>query len=135
MVAKVPEDLRLESDRRRVKQVVMNLLGNAVKFSDKGTIRLDVEAFPDRLSVRIADQGIGIRAEDLDKLFNPFGQIDMSSTKRFEGTGLGLYLSKKILTMLGGTISAESTYGHGSAFTFVLPYQWKEGRDEDRSHR
>ena len=50
----------------------------------------------------------------------------MSSTKRFEGTGLGLYLSKKILTMLGGTITAESEYGHGSTFTFVLPIQWKE---------
>jgi PAS domain S-box-containing protein len=134
LATSVPEGLRLESDRRRVKQVLMNLLGNAVKFSDKGTVRLDVEACPGRLSIRVADQGIGIHTEDLNKLFNPFGQIDMSSTKRFEGTGLGLYLSKKILAMLGGTIAAESEYGHGSVFTFRLPLLWKEKPNEDGAH-
>ncbi|MDD8027890.1 MAG: ATP-binding protein, partial [Acidobacteriota bacterium] len=134
LVMRVPEDLRLESDRRRVKQVLMNLLGNAVKFSERGAIRLDVEAGPDRLTVSVADRGIGIRPEDLKKLFNPFGQIDMSSTKRYDGTGLGLYLSKKILTMLGGSISARSDYGQGSVFSFSLPLCWKEIPDENGSY-
>ena len=87
-----------------------------------------------KLTVSVADRGIGIRPEDMDKLFNPFGQIDMSSTKRYEGTGLGLYLSKKILTLLGGSISVRSEYGRGSVFTFRLPLQWKEMTDEDGSH-
>jgi len=80
----------------------------------------------DRLTVRVSDQGIGIRDEDLAKLFNPFGQIDMSSTKRYEGTGLGLYLFKKILTLVGGAISVKSEYGRGSTFTFSVPREWEE---------
>lgn len=128
--AQVPEGLVLESDRRRVKQVLVNLLGNAIKFSDRGRVQVEIEAAADELTVRVIDQGIGIRPEDLTKLFNAFGQIDMSSTKQYEGTGLGLYLCKKILTLLQGAISVESEYGCGSTFTFVLPRSWKGDRHE-----
>ena len=121
LAADVPEGLVLQSDRRRVKQVLMNLLSNAIKFSDQGGVRVAVEALGEELAVRVTDRGIGIRPEDLDKLFNPFSQIDMSSTKQYEGTGLGLYLCKKILTLLRGTISVRSEYGRGSTFTFILP--------------
>jgi PAS domain S-box-containing protein len=127
----VPEGLTLRSDRRRVKQVLMNLLGNAIKFSDQGCVRIEAEAAGGELTVHVIDSGIGIRPEDAAKLFSPFSQIDMSSTKQYEGTGLGLYLSKKIMTLLGGTIFVQSTYGQGSRFTFALPLDWKEAPDEN----
>lgn len=134
LAAQLPAEAGLESDRRRVKQVLMNLLGNAVKFSDRGEIRLRVEAARDEIIVSVSDQGPGIRAEDMAKLFHPFGQIDMSSTKAHEGTGLGLYLCKKILGLLDGAIEARSEYGHGSTFLFRLPRQRKESSHEDGSH-
>ncbi len=121
----------LESDRRRVKQVLVNLLGNAIKFSDRGAVRVEAGAGAGELTISVVDQGIGIRPEDLDKLFLAFGQIDMSSTKQYEGTGLGLYLCKKILSLLHGAISVASEHGRGSAFTFVLPLAWKEDRHEE----
>ncbi len=134
LAADVPEDLILQSDRRRVKQVLVNLLGNAIKFSDQGAIRVEVGTVEDELTVSVSDRGIGIRPEDMKKLFSAFGQVDMSSTKRYEGTGLGLYLSKRILALLRGTISVRSEYGQGSTFTFVLPMKWKENPDENRTH-
>jgi len=134
LAAEVPENLMLQSDRRRVKQVLMNLLGNAIKFSDQGGVRVEVGTVGDELAVSVSDRGIGIRPEDIKKLFSPFGQVDMSSTKRYEGTGLGLYLCKKILTLLRGTISVRSAYGHGSTFTFVLPMNWKENADENSTY-
>jgi signal transduction histidine kinase len=82
----------------------------------------------------VSDRGIGIREEDLEKLFSPFRQIDMSSTKQYEGTGLGLYLCKKILVLLGGAISVKSEFGSGSTFTFVLPMKWKDGPHEESPH-
>lgn len=134
VTASVPAGLVLQSDRRRVKQVLMNLLANAVKFSETGDVRVDAGASPDELTISVTDRGVGIRPEDIGKLFNPFGQIDMSSTKRYEGTGLGLYLSKKILTMLGGSIGVKSEYGSGSIFTFSLPLHWKENPNADSTH-
>ena len=135
LAANVPANLILQSDRRRVKQVLVNLLGNAIKFSDRGSVRVEVGASPDELTVGVIDQGIGIRREDLDKLFLPFGQIDMTSTKKYEGTGLGLYLCKKILSLLHGTISVSSEYGQGTAFTFALPMTWREkGNEKSTDH-
>jgi signal transduction histidine kinase len=131
LAADVPEGLTLQSDRRRVKQVLMNLLGNAIKFSDRGVVRAAVAAKGDGLAFRVSDRGIGIRDEDMGRLFAPFGQLDISSTKKHEGTGLGLYLSKKILALLRGTISAESEYGVGTTFTFVLPVRWEAVPDEE----
>ncbi len=133
LAAQVPADLVLTSDRRRVKQVLVNLLGNAIKFSDRGGVRVEAGSGPDEVTVRVIDRGIGIRREDLDKLFLAFGQIDMSSTKKYEGTGLGLYLSKKILTLLGGAISVASEYGRGTTFTFTLPLTWRERENEKSS--
>ncbi len=126
LAVEVPDGLVLQSDRRRIKQVLMNLLSNAIKFSDQGCIQLSVEAAGEDVAVHVSDGGIGIRPEDAEKLFNPFSQIDMSSTKQYEGTGLGLYLCKKILALLGGTISVRSEYGRGSTFTCILPREWKE---------
>ena len=121
-----PDVLFLQSDARRFKQVLMNLLGNAIKFSPRGDIRVHADVREEYLEVRVADQGIGIRAEDLPKLFVPFQQVDMTMTKAYEGTGLGLYLCKKILTALGGEIAVSSEPGRGSVFVFRLPLRWKE---------
>jgi PAS domain S-box-containing protein len=132
--ADVPPGLIIQSDRRRVKQVLMNLLGNAIKFCDRGGINVGVAIIGEALSASVSDSGIGIRSADIEKLFIPFGQIDMSSTKPYEGTGLGLYLCRKLLTLLGGTISVRSEYGRGSTFTFNLPLRWRENADENSSH-
>jgi len=89
----VPEGLILNSDKRRIKQILMNLARNAIKFTDQGNVKIDVKTINNNdLEFIVSDSGIGIKKEDMEKLFQPFQQIDMSSTKRHEGTGLGLYL-------------------------------------------
>ncbi len=131
LTASIPEGMIVHSDRRRVKQVLMNLLSNAIKFSDHGRVGVKAEAENGELTVSVTDRGIGIRSEDLEKLFSPFKQLDMSSTKQYEGTGLGLYLCKKLITLLGGNMSVKSEYGRGSTFAFVLPLNRKENPDEE----
>ncbi len=81
----------------------------------------------DNLEIRVIDTGIGIKKEDMDKLFQPFQQIDVTLTKKHKGTGLGLHLTKRLVTLLGGDISARSEYGRGSELTFTLPLRYKEG--------
>ncbi len=115
------------SDRRQVKQVLINLVDNAIKFTEKGSVKIGYRVLKNKnLEVRVIDTGIGIKKEDISKLFGFFQQVDMSSTKKHEGTGLGLYLSKKLVTMLGGNMSVKSEYGKGSDFTFILPIKYKE---------
>jgi len=124
MYLDMPETFTIESDERRTKQVIVNLVGNALKFTDKGEIELKVTK-KDRLAeVSVGDTGIGIREEDLDKLFMAFNQIPIEGRLK-EGTGLGLYLSKKIANLLGGEIKAESEFGKGSEFTFSLPIKYE----------
>lgn len=112
-------------DRQRVQQVLMNLVSNAVKFTEWGgiTIRVDVVSLEDKkyLKFQVFDTGVGISEEKIKDLFQPFSQVDSSSTRRFEGTGLGLAISKKIIEMMGGSIGCESRLGKGSEFWFALP--------------
>jgi protein-histidine pros-kinase len=117
------------SDKRRVEQVLLNLLSNAVKFTEKGGVALRAEVALDdaagaarpvvRLSV--ADTGMGIKTEDLDLLFRPFRQIDSGLSRNHEGTGLGLAICRRLAELLGGKIRAESEWGKGSVFTFIMP--------------
>jgi signal transduction histidine kinase len=117
-----PEVGRITSDRRRVEQVLINLLNNAIKFTDKGEVRVECQVDGGRLVTRVVDTGIGIKPEDMDKLFQPFHQIDTSPARQYEGTGLGLSICKRLVEMLGGEIWAESDgEGRGSRFTFALP--------------
>jgi signal transduction histidine kinase len=112
----------ITSDQRRVEQIMLNLLGNAVKFTDTGTVTLIASADSRewvRLSVR--DTGIGIQAEDLPGLFQPFKQVDTGLARNHEGTGLGLAICRRLAGLLGGNIHAESEYGVGSTFTLSLP--------------
>ncbi len=128
LMTEVPEGITLTSDRRRVKRALMNLVSNAVKFTDQGSVKITAGVTGgDNLEVRVIDTGVGIKKEDMNKLFQPFQQIDISLAKKHEGTGLGLYLTKKLTGLLGGDISAKSEYGRGSEFTFTIPLRYKEG--------
>ena len=122
----VPENGVLFSDERRVKQVLINLVSNAVKFTDMGTVKVAARVLDgEKLEICVSDTGIGIKEEDMSKLFEPFQQVDMSLRKRHEGTGLGLYLTRKLAELLGGDISAKSQYGQGSEFIFTMPLRYK----------
>ena len=127
LIVNIPGKIVLFSDMRRLKQILINLVSNAVKFTDQGRITVTSTVLPDeRIEISVADTGIGIKEESMDKLFNPFQQVDMNPTKQFEGTGLGLYLCKSLVTLLGGEITAQSQYKKGSVFTFILPLKKKE---------
>ncbi|MEE4211099.1 MAG: response regulator [Parvularcula sp.] len=111
-------------DGGRLRQVITNLVGNAVKFTERGTIRIDVEGQVKdgeaKLEIAVSDTGIGISKDKLKRIFDKFEQGDGSSSKRYEGTGLGLSISKSIIELAGGKISARSTEGEGSVFQFEL---------------
>jgi PAS domain S-box-containing protein len=124
-VTKTAQSALLRTDRRALSQIVINLVGNAVKFTDAGEVTIalrsgvvDGHAF--RI-VSVRDTGCGIGAENLGKLFQAFTQLDTSSTRRHEGTGLGLYLSHKLATLIGGRLTCESRVGLGSTFELALP--------------
>ena len=120
----------LYGDEVRMRQVVTNILNNAVKYTKKGSVCMSVkgrmaEELKDGkaviLEIRVKDTGIGIREEDIDKLFTKFERMDLKTNSTVEGTGLGLAITKNLLTMMGGSIEVESTYGEGSQFTVILP--------------
>jgi signal transduction histidine kinase/FixJ family two-component response regulator len=123
----------IDSDPFRVRQILLNLLGNAIKFTDCGWVRLVVKlldppgSHTPRLSFEVIDSGIGISAEQLSRLFKPFSQADSTTTRRFGGTGLGLSISKRLANMLGGDLVADSTLGRGSRFVLTVPTGKLEG--------
>jgi len=123
-----PEIGVFESDSRRIEQILINLLNNAVKFTNRGGISVDTGFGPypyhaprTALRISIADTGIGIKPEELETLFQPFHQIDSGLTREHEGTGLGLAICRRLAELLGGEIRAESEWGKGSTFTLILP--------------
>ena len=111
------------SDERRVEQILMNLLNNAIKFTEKGRVTLTARTEENRILLSVADTGIGIRPEDMGQLFKPFRQIDSGLSRQHEGTGLGLAICQRLAELLGGKISVESTAGKGSVFTFQFPIE------------
>ncbi len=116
-----PDVGELTGDRRRFEQVLINLLNNALKFTKKGQVCVECAIDGRDLVVRVVDTGIGIRPEDLGKLFHPFQQIDTGLNRNHEGSGLGLSICKKLVEMMGGGISVESAWGVGSTFAYRLP--------------
>jgi len=115
-------------DVRKVQAILTNLLNNAAKFTESGTITLEVGCFEDDnnhrwVSFAVRDTGIGLSPEQIDKLFRPFVQVDSSYTRKYGGTGLGLAISKHFVEMMGGRISVDSDLGAGSTFTVQLPFE------------
>jgi signal transduction histidine kinase len=116
------QSLKVLCDRDKITQVLYNLLGNAVKFTDHGAVAVSVERFNGRcVKVSVKDDGVGIRGEDRHKLFQSFSQLAPVGDRKTGGTGLGLSISKKIIEGHHGEIGVESEYGHGATFYFTLP--------------
>lgn len=119
-------------DERRVEQILLNLLGNAIKFTETGSVTLTAEPIfgyseenhtmeAPAVRLRVIDTGIGIKAEDMKQLFTPFRQVDSTLSRKHEGTGLGLAICRRLAHLMGGVIEAESRWREGSVFTFTLP--------------
>lgn len=128
---------RLRGDPVRLKQVLLNLLGNALKFTTKGEIVVEISTVEARrdvveLKFSVRDTGIGIAAEHLETLFEPFTQVDASMTRRFGGAGLGLAISRRLVDMMGGTLHVESTPGKGSTFSFTAAFDLPRGASGPR---
>ena len=117
--SEVPPYLR--GDALRLQQIVLNLLGNAIKFTEHGSVVLQVRYGQGQLRIAVIDTGIGIAAHKLEHIFAPFSQADASTTRRFGGTGLGTTIARQLAELMGGTIAVESTEGQGSTFTVTLP--------------
>ncbi len=130
--------LTIEGDERRTRQILANLVSNAVKFTDRGKIKIQVTSKNGAANIPVRDTGIGIKKEDMDKLFKQFSRIPTEG-RLTEGTGLGLYLCQKISAFLGAEIKAESEFGKGSVFTLSIPLNNQEPKDEkdsgNRRHR
>jgi signal transduction histidine kinase len=118
----VPVDLpELYADRTRIKQVLLNLVSNAIKFTTAGRVLVQVRREADAVHVSVADTGIGISPTDLARLFEPFQRLDNPLAQQADGTGLGLAISKKFVELHRGRIWAESRESQGSTFHFTLP--------------
>ncbi len=119
----LPLPARFASDPVRLKQILLNLCSNAIKFTQRGCVTIDVQykAEPPTLAFTVTDTGIGMTREQLGRLFQPFAQADVSTTRRYGGTGLGLYLSSQLATALGARIRVNSEPGKGSRFRLSLP--------------
>jgi len=123
-----PETLTIYNDKKRINQILINLIGNAIKFTDKGKISIKVKKKNEMVKISVKDTGPGIREEDLKKLFKPFSQI-IEPGKNKEGSGLGLHLSKKLANLLGGDISVKSKFGKGTTFKLTLELKEEEIHD------
>ncbi len=119
-----PATIEIVTDRRALLQIVINLVNNAIKFTESGSVKLALSQRAEGQSVvtefAVTDSGAGIRAEDQAKLFQAFSQLDSTSTRHVEGAGLGLYLCQNLANLIGGHLTLASDFGHGSTFTLVL---------------
>jgi signal transduction histidine kinase len=113
----------LRTDGEMVRRILVNLGANAIKFTDQGRVEIQAAVDGDDVTFVVRDTGIGISESDLPRLFKPFTQLDSGVTRRYGGTGLGLYISHRLASLLGGTLTVESTVGEGSAFTLRIPSQ------------
>jgi signal transduction histidine kinase/CheY-like chemotaxis protein len=119
-------NIQVESDERKCRHILQNLIGNAVKFTEKGTVEIIVNKDAINIEITIKDTGIGISEKNLPHIFDEFRQADGSTSRRFGGTGLGLAIAKKYAEMLGGNITVKSELGRGSEFTLILPLRYFE---------
>jgi signal transduction histidine kinase len=113
--------ITITTDLVKLRQIIMNLASNAAKFTEQGSITLSLSIFDKKLEIAVADTGIGIREQDIDRLFTAFSQVEDAKTKQYEGTGLGLTISKNFAELINGSISIRSAYGKGTTFVVSLP--------------
>ncbi|HLH14188.1 MAG TPA: response regulator, partial [Solirubrobacteraceae bacterium] len=125
------DDLRtMRADVTKVRQALFNLLSNASKFTERGTIRLEAARAGAWLRFSVADTGIGMTPEQVERVFEPFTQADASTTRKFGGTGLGLAITRRFCQLMGGDVAVESAVGHGTTFTITLPAEVRAERTE-----
>ncbi|MFZ2412351.1 MAG: PAS domain S-box protein, partial [Candidatus Methanoperedens sp.] len=131
-----PELEYIEADKQKFRQVFINLLDNAVKFSklEGGNITITAKKEGEMARFSVSDTGIGIREDDAGKLFQKFTQLDIGTTRKYQGTGIGLAISKQLVELHGGKIMIESKYGEGSTFTFLIPLIAKKGGENKGSN-
>jgi len=122
----------ITSDRDKMRQILVNLLGNAIKFTEQGLVTLRVRRNNGSLLFSVEDTGVGIAAEHLDHLFEPFYQVEQKTRRSLKGTGLGLAISRKFAELLGGTLTAESVQRRGSTFTLTVPLVLDRRKGVDR---
>jgi signal transduction histidine kinase len=108
-------------DRRRFEQILLNQLSNGVKFTEQGGVSVRARPGDGKILLEVSDTGLGIKHEEIDRLFRPFSQLDSGVSKRHEGTGLGLSICKRLVELLGGRIWVKSEWGRGSTFGVELP--------------
>jgi signal transduction histidine kinase len=123
---------QLFGDEGKLRQILVNLLNNAIKFTNKGYVKLTVKGekvdnTSIKLTFEVEDSGIGIRREDMKKIFDSFQQLDSSRNRRTQGTGLGLTITKKLVELMGGEVKVTSVYGRGTTFTVILTKRFLTG--------
>ena len=129
----IPDNLpKIESDESRVVQILQNIVANAIKFTDEGSVTIRIKKQNTDLNIRVTDTGIGITQTDLETIFEEFRQADGASTRKFEGTGLGLSIAYKAAKLLGGDIRVKSTIKKGSEFTVTLPMKYTGSQKQTR---
>jgi signal transduction histidine kinase len=116
-----PKMAKVRSDRQKVKQILLNLLANALKFTREGTVKITASTKRGMTEVAVADTGIGIAPENYERIFEDFQQVDSSPTRQYGGTGLGLAICRRLARMLEGEITVESELDKGSTFTLTIP--------------
>ncbi len=124
---------QITSDRRRVEQILLNLINNAIKFTEKGEVKIVCRNKKQWIETSVVDTGIGIKEDDLKYLFKPFQQVNTGLSRLYEGTGLGLAICKRLVEKLGGAIGVKSEWGKGSTFTFTLPKERQGKENESKS--
>lgn len=118
----------INSDYNKCRHILQNLIANAIKFTEKGKVEIEIIEEKDEFEIKVIDTGIGISAENLEKIFDEFRQADSSTSRRYGGTGLGLAIAKKYANLLGGTVKVQSSIDQGSVFTLTLPINYSEDK-------
>ena len=135
VIEDAPEAVELETDRTKLLQIVRNLVSNALKFTERGEVRVGMAVQAGRIEIRVADSGIGIDEADIAGVFEEYGQVESHLQQRTKGTGLGLPLSLRLAERLGGTLSVTSMVNQGSTFTVNIPLTHAEAAGLDAHHR
>jgi signal transduction histidine kinase len=125
------EEVTLRTDPMKLRQVLLNLISNAVKYTDTGTVALSGDRADGHVHFLVSDTGVGVAEDHLEKIFEPFWQVEQTTTRRAGGTGLGLAVTRQFVDLLGGTIDVNSTLGKGSTFRVSLPVPSEDSPSED----